>query len=516
MEKNNLHKRVLNGTLIILFVSVLAKFTSFISESILAAYLGTSEISDAYYMVSSVQNVIYPMISVGIWKVFFPLYKAKQTKNDLEGANALANKSLTLFTMISLVVCVLLAVFSKQVVSLIAPGFSDANKELCAELVRISSPMYIFIVAAAIFATMLQSHDRFFGSQIREVVSHIPTIIAAVFFYKRFGIEAMAYALILCGVIRLLVELPFVNWGYKYKPDFRFKSPELSLLFRRIPSALLSTGVGRINTIIDKMMASGLAAGTISALNYGAKLKNVFGGLVSDALATATYPQMLELITNDKKDQLNKLVVRVLSIFATFIFPATLACILFSRELITVVYARGAFDAHSVDLTALIFAFYCICLMSSASNVVLNNLFYGYGDTKKPLLFSIVNLLLNIVFNFVFIHYLGAAGLALATSVSSVICCILRMIWVRQYVVLDYKSLLRMFGKLLIAAAIACFIPWFVVNGLFENAYLKLAVAAVVGVVLYLVMLRIFRIDTLNEVVGMIKDKFTRKKEGRA
>lgn len=35
----------------------------------------------------------------------------------------------------------------------------------------------------------------------------------------------MAISLIVAGALRLLIELPFVNWGYRVKPDFRFKNP---------------------------------------------------------------------------------------------------------------------------------------------------------------------------------------------------------------------------------------------------------------------------------------------------
>ena len=326
---NTIGKKVFRGTVVITLVGILAKFTSFIAEAILAAYLGTTYQSDAYYMVNGVQMVIYPMISVGIWKVFLPLYKEKITHGLKEEADALTNHVITFFSIVSFLAVGLMILLAGPIVSVVAPGFEGETRALCIKLVRISAPMYFFIIAAAIYASILQANNKFLGSQIREVASHIPTILAAIFFYKRFGIEAMAIALVVGGAVRLLIELPFVNWGYRYRPDFRFKTHEFGVLLKRLPSALISEGVVQLNTLIDKAMASTLPEGTISALNYGHKLINVFSGLLSTAIATALYPQMIELIALKKEDELSSLLEKIIDIFAALMIPVTLACVLF-------------------------------------------------------------------------------------------------------------------------------------------------------------------------------------------
>ena len=77
LGKDSFRNTVVEATVVIAFVSILAKAVSFISEVILAARLGVNATSDAYYMVSGIQQVVYPMLSVGIWKVFLPAYKDK-------------------------------------------------------------------------------------------------------------------------------------------------------------------------------------------------------------------------------------------------------------------------------------------------------------------------------------------------------------------------------------------------------------------------------------------------------
>ena len=507
MDNKSIGNRILRGTIVIVLVGVLAKFTSFLAEAILAAYLGTTYQSDAYYMVASVQNVIYPMLSIGIWKVFLPLYKSYIAKGELGNAYSLTNKSLSFFSAISLGVVVLLLACAPIVISIVAPGFEGETRLLCIRLVRISAPMYVFIISSAVYASILQCHDKFLGSQIREVASHIPTIIAAIFFYKRFGIEVMAIALVVAGVLRLLIELPFVNWGYKYKPDFKLKTQEFSLMLKRLPSALISAGVSQLNTLVDKAMASTLPTGTVSGLNYGHKLMNVFSGLLSSAIATAMYPQMIELISLDKKEELGRLVVKIINIFCVLMMPITVACVLFRTELVSAVFQRGAFDESSTALTASVFALYCLGLFFIACNTVISNIFYGHGDTNTAMYISIANLGINVVLNLVLIHLWGVNGLALATSLSAIITFFVRLRFAEKYVKLDNKTMVVTAIKILFAAAIACMIPRAVFWIHPMNKYLTLIVSAVIGVVVYLLMVKVLKVNEINDLFGLLKRK---------
>lgn len=508
MENNkSIGSKVFRGTVVIVLVGILAKITSFIAEAVLAAYLGTTYQSDAYYMIASIQAVIYPMLSIGIWKVFLPLYKSHIAKQEIETAYALSNKSISFFSVISLVVVLLLLAFAPAVVSVVAPGFRGQTRVLCIKLVRISAPMYVFIVSSAVYASMLQCHDKFLGSQIREVASHIPTIIVAIFFYKPFGIEAMAIALVAAGILRLLIELPFANWGYRYKPDLRFNSPEFKLMLKRLPSALTSAGVEQLNTLVDKAMASTLPEGTISGLNYGHKLMNVFSGLISTAIATALYPQMIELVALKKEEELSKLVVRIINIFCVLMFPVTIACVLFRTELVSAVFQRGSFTADSTVLTSGVFALYCLGLYFIACNTVITNLFYGYGNTKTPMHISITNLLINVALNLVLIRFWGVNGLAFATSLSAIISFFIRVRAAEKHVKLDNKKMVMTAIKVLVASIVACIIPRSFFWCYPMNKYLELVVSTIIGAGIYFALVRIFKVYEINDLIGLIRRK---------
>ena len=507
MNNQGITRTVLKASAVIFMVSVIAKLTAFLSEVLLAAYLGLTDESDAYYMVTGIQAVLYPMLSAGVWKVFLPVYKEKITLEDHREAFSLTNQGITFFTLISLGAVILLELFAGLVVSLVAPGFTGEKRALCIELLRISAPMYVFILAASIYSALLQCHNRFFGSQIREVVSHIPTILAAVFLYQRFGIRVFAAALVVGGLARLLIELPFVNWGYRYRPDFRFRSADFDRMLKRLPFALISEGVTQLNVLVDKIMASLLPKGTVSGLNYAHRLINVLSGLISTSVATALYPQMVELISKKEKEALSNLLLRIIELFAFLMLPVTLAAVLFRGEIVAVIYQHGNFTAENTALTSGIFAFYALGLFFIACNEIIFNLFYGNGDTKTPMYISLINLGVNVVLNLALIQLLGANGLALATSLSAAVSFCVRLWAARRYCTFNYRALFGSTLKVLCVAALAIVPAWFGLRALGVGKLLTLLLAVVVCVPLYLLLAKLFRMPELHMLTSILHRK---------
>ena len=493
--------KIIQATLVITIVTILSKIAAFCSATVLAYYLGTSGQSDAFNTVYSVEQVVYPMLGVGVWKVFLPLYKEKIVNNNYKDAADLANRSIVLFFTITFVVVLLLDLFCSFFVTIIAPGFSDEIKNLTVRLIRISSPMYLFIVGGAIYSAMLQSHNKFFASQIREVVTHIPLILFAVLFYKVIGINALAVGLLLGGVCRMLVELPFVDWGYHFHFDYRINTGDMRLLLSRYPSAMLSEGAGQINILVDKIMASTLAVGSVSALSYSSRLLSVLNGLLSVALSTALYPQFVELKELNEYAKLESIIKKVINTFCFVMIPVSIGCLAFSSEIVSAVYERGMFNQASVSITADTFSFYCVGLFFVACNTVLINVFFAFGDTKTPLILSVLNLVSNVLLNIVLIGPFGAAGLALATSISAIIAYVLRLVYLRRTVAISMIGTMIGFPKILIMSILSCGIARMIVYLLALNSVISLLLGALIAIVCYLLIAVILRSEELKFLI---------------
>ena len=493
------------GAFIILVVAVAAKLASFLAEAILAAYLGTSAVGDAFYMVTGIQQVLYPMLSVGIWKVFLPEYKKTMTRDDGEKADELGNKVLFAFTVLAIIFSFLLALFAGQAVAVMAPGFNPETSMLCTKLVMVTSPMYIFIIVSSVYATMLQCRNKFFASQIREISTHIPLILAALFFYDVFGVWALAVGLVIGGLFRLLVELPFINWGYKYKLDYKINTPEMLKMGKQMPSALLASGADQITILVNKIIASMQAVGTVSALNYASKLQNVFIGLFSSAVITASYPRIAAYVGEHNESALVDLLNRIICVVVAFLVPISFGSLILGKDLVVVLFERGAFDASASAVTAEAFACYATGLVFAALFVLFNNLFYAYELSGKAMLASVISMGSNIVLCIAFSGMFGAAGLALSASLSYLIATAWQAVTLMNFLKMPWKSIAGEFLKVAVAslASLMAAFGVLVVMGL-NTSLNRLVVGVVVFCAVYFALIVIMRTETAQMFRGKL------------
>ena len=499
---------------IILGCSIAAKILSYIWDATLAAFLGASDQADAFYMTTSIFGILYPILDLGIWKVFLPTYKTKLVENNDKKAEELANISVTLFLTLSVALVLLLIVCAKPLVAIMAPGFALEKRAITIEYLRISAPTYLLMATASVVGAMLQSREKFFGSQIREIGTHVSKIIYVFIFYRFLGIYAAVTAMIVGSVFRLLIQLPFINWKWKFKLNFNFKDPDIVPMIEGLPSVAITATIAHINGLIDKMVASGTVSGAVSCLNYGNKLMHVFSGMISTAIATAVYPSIIQHIAKKENDKLRALLGNVLCALMFFIIPISIFCFLFSTELVTVAFQRGAFDATATSLTAAVFVGYSLGMFFLGVTTVVTNVFYGYGDTKITMYISIVEIVLNIVFDLLFVKFWGVAGLAFATSISAIICLSIRMVYLKKYIRIGYKSTVLEGFKIIALSVVACLVPYLIINKLIHmNVYLSLFISVVVSVGIYLVLAYVLHIKTLDFVQSLIENRLRRKKK---
>lgn len=508
-----MRKSLLSGSLAVLAALIICKITAFLQEMIIAAYLGATAVGDAFNTMNGIQETIYPMLAVGISQVFLPAYKSIMVQRDQKKADSLANYAIVFFTGISIVVVILLIIFAPFVVSVVAPGFDAEQKDLTAHLVRLSAVSYAFICCASVLSSMLIANGRFFASEIRGAFTHLPIIIAALLFYKRYGLDALAISLVVAGIARLVVLLPFMHKGYRFTlndpPPWKY----LKTLLARLPSALVSSGITQLNTLVDKIMASNLVVGSISCLNYGTRLYMVLQELFANVIATSSYPQIIELIAQDKKDELSKLLSKIVCVIWFFTIPLTVGGIVYSNNLVHIAFVRGAFTSEMGKITASVFIGYISALAFSSLNGIMNNVYFGFGDTKSPMLFNLLNLLLNIGFNIVFVHRYAVAGLAIATSISSIICLSMRVLFLRKKMTLRFEGLLKQGLVILVSSLVAVLFSYGIIQLIgIEGNVLLLLLAGIISIVVYLLEMRVIKMPVYEEAIAMSRKVLSKRK----
>lgn len=491
-------------------VLLFSKLTAFIVEILLAYRLGADSESDALNVLFSLHNLLYPLISIGIWKVFLPQYINLKITKGLFFADAYANKLIFVFIFISVIFSCTLYFGSNFLVSVIVPGFDPIRHDMAVSLIQLSCPQYIFVTIAAIFSVMLQAHKQFFGSQIREIATYIPLLFVLIFCYEKLGINSLAIAILIGAIFRFLVQLPFVRWGYTFRIDFSFDVEQTNYFFKALPLVMLVCSIDQVNQLVTKIYASFLELGTLSVLSYATRLNNAFGTLLGVTIGTVLFPRINEVLANGELELLNKYILNVISAFFFVLFPITVFCQIYAFDLVSLAFYRGAFSFETCQKTSLIFAILSFGMLSSNLFVVLNNIFYAKNDLLTPLKLSGIILSVNLTLcHFTNIYNWGLSGLAMANVISSNIGLLAIVFSLRKSLRNTFRSLLIELSKMTIATLVALLLSNILSNILIQATFLnlpisKIIISSITFASIYLLFLYILRSRTLM----IFKEKF--------
>ncbi|MEN3010349.1 MAG: lipid II flippase MurJ, partial [Candidatus Bipolaricaulaceae bacterium] len=178
---------------------------------------------------------------------------------------------------------------------------------------------------------------------------------------------------------------------------------------------------------------------------------NLFGLTVSQVI----YPLLSLHSAREEREELRTVVSQSLEILWLFLAPASVGLIMLSRDTIAFFFERGAFTPNATVITAEALVFYSIGLLAHGSLEIVARTFYAQKDTRTPVIVGAIGFLTNTLLNWLLVRPLAHKGLALATSVSAVLSClILLKILRRKLGGLEGRVLVKNLTKIILASGI--------------------------------------------------------------
>ena len=174
----------------------------------------------------------------------------------------------------------------------------------------------------------------------------------------------------------------------------------------------VGVAISDLNTIIDRTMASSLVSGSISALNYSNKLKSLVTSVFISAIATVVFPLLAKESNSGNITSMKKVMAHGVNLVLVISIPATVGLVVLSTPIVQVAFERGEFDSVATLMTARALICYSLGLVGVALRTVVNKVYYSLQDTRTPMINGVISLMLNIVFNIIFVRLMAHAGLA--------------------------------------------------------------------------------------------------------
>ena len=493
------------AALLVMIITVISKIVGFVREIVLSYVFGASAITDAYLISQTIPLTIFSFISTGIATGFIPIYSKIQQNDGKHYADKFtSNLSNSLLLLATIIVAFVLA-FTQPVVKMFASGFSGETLELAVSFTRITVFGVYFTAVLYIFSGYLRVYEHYLAPALIGFPMNL-IVICSLFIGAKTNVFVIAFGSLLAIASQLVVLIPFLRrTSYQHQIVVNVKDKYLKEMFLIALPVIIGTSVNEINVLVDRTLASRIAVGGISALNYARRLNGFVQGLVVVSLTSVMFPMISKMAAAENIKDLKQTVNEAMASMSLLIIPATIGAMVFAEEIVALLFGRGAFTAEAITMTGNALFYYSIGMIAFGLRDVLSRAFYALQDSKTPMINATIGVVLNIALNIILSRYMGIGGLALATSISAIVAVVLLFTSLRRKIGgLGLSNLVKSFTKIGLASVIMGVIARGGYNSLTQILGQNLALVIIMGmaVLIYGILVYFMRIPEVDQVIA--------------
>lgn len=454
-----------------MIITLISRILGLARSVVIAYYFGASASTDAFFSAFRISNFFRQLLGEGaLGTSFIPLYNEKVNIEGEEEGKKFIFSIMNLVLIFSIIISLLTAIFSREIISFIVRGFSPETQIIASYLLKIMSAYFIFIALAGMMGAILNNFNYFALPAATSIFFNISILFSAIFFGKKYGIKAMAYGILVGGALQLLILVPtFFKKVGAYKLKIFFKDKYLKKIFILIIPMLIGIFARQINTMVDQFFASYLESGGVSALENATRLYSLPIGIFGISISTVIYPTLSRKIVNKDFKGVEKNILKGLNILMFFVIPSMAVFSFYSKDVVNLLFGYGKFDRVAVNITGSALLFYSLGLYFYTAIHLLTRSFYGMKNSRDPVKFSIISIIINIILNALLIGPLKYKGLALATSLAAM--CNFYLLFFsfrKKYIKLDLKPLFIFKMKVILTTALSLLGSFYINNIIFK------------------------------------------------
>jgi putative peptidoglycan lipid II flippase len=422
-----------------------SRITGLVREMVFAAIFGAGQVFDAFRIAFLIPNLTRDLFAEGaLSSAFVPIFTEYLTTRSREEAARLANLVASAIIIVVGTICLLGALFSPELVLLIAPGFRDTpgKFELAVHLTRIMFPFLLLVALAAQAMGILNACNQFGVPATASTMFNIGSLVFGLLLGKVFGrylgisdIHGMAYGVVIGGALQLLWQAPsLTKAGFRFRPSIDWSDPGLRRILWLMGPAILGNAAVQINVSVNNNLASRLGDGPVSWLGYAFRFMQLPIGIFGIAIASATLPSISRSASVRNFPEFRATLSRSLGIVFLLTVPSAVGLAVLGNSIVAAVYQMGKFTIVDTHQTARALACYAIGLVGYSAIKVLNPAFYALGDSRTPMMISFVSIVVNFGVAFSTVEYfgLGHAGLAMSTSTVATVSAVALLVIMRN------------------------------------------------------------------------------------
>lgn len=506
---DNAKNSLLKPTIQITVLSLVGIIVNFVTQLVIAYYFGATFERDAYFAASVIPTYIVAIFTGSIVAIFLPIYIDIKINKGKEEANSYIHNVLNFCLLLSILITLFCIFCAKNIIEITAPGFSDNNQIIL--VVNLLTILTISIVPqfiSLILLSVLQAQSRFLLAALIPVISAIISLLVVFSFSSYIGILSLAYGTLSGALLTTSFIFYKLNHATHYKWTINFKDEYLQLLLRNSAPLFFAGFFYRMTSVFERGLASTLPRGSISYLGYANQILLILATITSSGIATTLYPKLSTAWSEKNIEQIRILLTKSIRFIFIISFPIAFIFIFGGKNIIQLVFERGAFTNETTLAVSKVFSILTIAFIATSLGNMIAKILYFSGKTIWASATNIIETSIYLFLAFSLIKIMSYEGLAWAYSLSTflsvsisfgMVCIILKQIKIKALLIDSFKIFT------------SAFIPSLALLLIKDSTVIMLIYIIALYPILYYIMAILLKVEETQLIINLIKNKYGRK-----
>ena len=395
----------------------------------IANAFGTDPELAAYWVAFRLPDLVFQLLAgATLSAAFIPTFSRVRVERGTAEAWRMASSVLNLVSLATFLAAGIAYLAAPTLVPWLAPGLGKATGReaelltLAVQLTRLMLLSPLFFGISGMLTGILNARQHFLAPAIAPLIYNASIILAAMFFGRSFGVQALAWGVVVGSAGHLLVQLPALSAvGMRWTPRLDVFSDGVRDVMSLMAPRVVGLAAAQVNFLAVIFFASFVSDEAISAMNYAFLMMMLPVGVIGMAISTAVFPTLAQHAAARETMLLRDALTHALRTILLLAIPASVGLILLAGPAVRLLLERGAFDDRSADLVVSALVVYGVGIFAHSGVEILSRGFYALSDTCTPVAAAVVAMILNVALAALLVTPFGLRGLAGAATLTAIL-----------------------------------------------------------------------------------------------